>query len=234
MPRRPQPRSPARARGGADAALERAPRRNNGAAAQGRRGGARRRQDLNEMPALRPVAQRKGHACKATRTLPFSLTILRRAEKAAAMAEERGFKRSAHGTGKRRTPASALHALPSGLALCTPLAQPVRGGAHAAVPAASPLRVPGRGMASRRFALLAAGGGAAAAASVAWPREPAYADGSQRRPLQHPWENAAAQPAARSAQLAALRRGGFDVLVIGGACAACVRARRVDSTRLRS
>lgn len=84
-------------------------------------------------------------------------------------------------------------------------------------------------MASRRLALLASGGGAAAAVSALWAPQPALADGSQRG-SQHPWEDARAQPAARSAQLAALRRGGFDVLVIGGA-RAVVFAR--DSPQLR-
>ena len=109
-----------------------------------------------------------------------------------------------------------------------------RAGPWALAAPESPARVrtQQRSMATRRLAQLAAGGGVAAAVATVWAAQPAFADGSERR-SRHPWEDAGAQPAGRSAQLAALRRGGFDVLIIGGARGTCARAKHTRCAAVR-
>ena len=79
--------------------------------------------------------------------------------------------------------------------------------------------------------LLLAGGTAVGLSAGAWTRQPASADGESRA-VQRPWEDASTQPAGRAAQLAALRRGGFDVLVIGGAHACGAARARGGYSRL--
>ena len=68
-------------------------------------------------------------------------------------------------------------------------------------------------MATRR-ALLAVGGVGVAGAAAYFTPDPEL---QARATTLHAWDDAQAAPAPRAAQLARLRAGNFDVLVIGGA-----------------
>ncbi len=80
-------------------------------------------------------------------------------------------------------------------------------------------------MATRRLSLM--GGSVTAAAAVAAAAlgvSPADGGRVHAETRQCAWDDVTAAPAPRAAQLAQLRRGGFDVLVIGGApCGALAR-----------